>query len=393
MEKQKTWNQYVVKKENKSLVLETVRKQPSISRANIASVTSLNKGTVSSLVSELMKENLIYESGPGKSSGGRRPVILHFNKVAGYSIGIDLGVNYMLGLLTDLEGNIITEKYIDYNYSSYDATMEMLFTIIDYLIATKPTSNYGIVGIGVGVPGAVNNDGDVLLVPNLNWKDIQIKELIERKYNVPVIIENEANAGAYGEKKYGVGKQYNHIIYVSVGIGIGVGMIFDRKLYKGNNGFSGELGHMTIELNGKQCNCGNTGCWELYASEKALATNMDVFDIPKPPKEIQDLDYLLSLTEENNDKVIQLFEQIGEYLGLGINNIVNIFNPEQVIIGNRMSSASKWIEKPINKRLTQSLSFQKEDLRIDFAELSTHSAALGMAAFSVDKFLINYQVN
>lgn len=393
MEKQKTWNQYVVKKENKSLVLETVRKQSSISRANIASVTSLNKGTVSSLVSELMKENLIYESGPGKSSGGRRPVILHFNKVAGYSIGIDLGVNYMLGLLTDLEGNIITEKYIDYNYSSYDATMEMLFTIIDYLIATKPTSNYGIVGIGVGVPGAVNNDGDVLLVPNLNWKDIQIKELIERKYNVPVIIENEANAGAYGEKKYGVGKQYNHIIYVSVGIGIGVGMIFDRKLYKGNNGFSGELGHMTIELNGKQCNCGNTGCWELYASEKALATNMDVFDIPKPPKEIQDLDYLLSLTEENNDKVIQLFEKIGEYLGLGINNIVNIFNPEQVIIGNRMSSASKWIEKPINKRLTQSLSFLKEDLRIDFAELSTHSAALGMAAFSVDKFLINYQVN
>ncbi len=393
MEKQKTWNQYVVKKENKSLVLETVRKQLSISRANIASVTSLNKGTVSSLVSELMNENLIYESGPGKSSGGRRPVILHFNKVAGYSIGIDLGVNYMLGLLTDLEGNIITEKYIDYNYSSYDATMEKLFTIIDYLIAAKPTSNYGIVGIGVGVPGAVNNDGDVLLVPNLNWKDVQIKELIERKYNVPVIIENEANAGAYGEKKYGVGKQYNHIIYVSVGIGIGVGMIFDRKLYKGNNGFSGELGHMTIELNGKQCNCGNTGCWELYASEKALATNMDVFDIPKPPNEIQDLDYLLSLTEENNDKVIQLFEQIGEYLGLGINNIVNIFNPEQVIIGNRMSSASKWLETSINKRLTQSLSFQKEDLRIDFAELSTHSAALGMAAFSVDKFLINYQVN
>lgn len=393
MEKQKTWNQYVVKKENKSLVLETVRKQSSISRANIASVTSLNKGTVSSLVSELMKENLIYESGPGKSSGGRRPVILHFNKLAGYSIGIDLGVNYMLGLLTDLEGNIITEKYIDYNYSSYDATMEMLFTIIDYLIATKPTSNYGIVGIGVGIPGAVNNDGDVLLVPNLNWKDIQIKELIERKYNVPVNIENEANAGAYGEKKYGVGKQYNHIIYVSVGIGIGVGMIFDKKLYKGNNGFSGELGHMTIELNGKQCNCGNTGCWELYASEKALATNMEVFNIPKPPNEIQHLDYLLSLTEENNDKVIQLFEQIGEYLGLGINNIVNIFNPEQVIIGNRMSSASKWLEKSINKRLTQSLSFQKEDLRIDFAELSTHSAALGMAAFSVDKFLINYQVN
>src|SRR5699024_1167259 len=99
-----TWNQHAVKKENKTLVLETIKNTDPISRARIASVTGLNKGTVSSLVSELIDENLIYESGPGESSGGRRPVMLLFNQTAGYAIGIDIGVNYILGVLTNLEG-------------------------------------------------------------------------------------------------------------------------------------------------------------------------------------------------------------------------------------------------------------------------------------------------
>lgn len=391
MQRSKTWNQHVIKKENKFLVLQTVRKKSPISRADIASSTSLNKGTVSSLVSELMEENLIYESGPGKSSGGRRPVILHFNNISGYSIGIDLGVNYILGLLTDLDGNIVTEKYIDYTYTTYEETIEKLHSIIDYLIATKPISPYGIIGIGIGVPGAVNHSGDILLAPNLHWENVQFKQVIEEKYQVPVIIENEANAGAYGEKKYGVGQTEQHIIYVSVGIGIGVGMIFDGKLYKGNNGFSGELGHMTIEINGKKCSCGNNGCWELYASEQSLANNMQLLNIPSPPAEQQHLEFLLSLAEKGNPETIQLFQQIGDYIGLGLNNIVNIFNPEQVIIGNRMAFAAKWIEQALVKRINQALWFQKKDLKVDFAQLSTHSSALGMAAFSVDNFLRSYQ--
>ena len=388
MDANQTWNHHVVKKGNKSLVLDKIKNNSPISRAAVANQTGLNKGTVSSLVSELLEDNLIYESGPGESSGGRRPVMLLFNNSAGYSIGIDLGVNYLLGVLTDLDGNIFQEKVMTFKNLSYNEIEEQLFNTIDSLISSVPPSPHGIVGIGVGVPGIVDNSGEVLLAPNLNWTNVNLKSILQKKYNLPVIIENEANAGAYGEKKFGAGKEFENIIYVSAGIGIGVGLILNGSLYKGSNGFSGELGHMTIQVNGSKCRCGNDGCWELYASEQALINNAGLLDIPLPSNKEGDLNNLLTLAENGNKEVIKLFEQTGDYLGVGINNIINIFNPQQVIIGNRMASSKKWLEESLNTRVAnQALWFQRSDLQIDFSELSTLSSALGVAAFSIENFL------
>jgi len=390
MKSSQTWNQHVVKKENKSLVLEKIMRASPISRTNVARLTGLNKGTVSSLVSELLDEQLINESGPGKSSGGRRPLILNFNKTAGFSVGIDLGVNYILGILTDLEGNNIEEKVVYFSDLSYEEIRKELFFTIDHLIKHSPKSAYGIVGIGIGAPGTVSKDGEILLAPNLDWKNINLKAVLQERYNLPVIIENEANAGAHGEKCFGVGKDFDNIIYVSVGMGIGVGLILNGHIYKGNNGFSGELGHMTIEVNGIKCRCGNDGCWELYASEQALLKSAFQQGITNSSNPQTSYESLYKLAENGDKETIKLFEQIGDYLGVGINNIINTFNPQQVIIGNRMASAKKWIQEPLNKRIhNQTLWFQKRDLQINFSELSTHSAALGVAAYVSEAFLKN----
>ncbi|MUK87712.1 ROK family protein [Ornithinibacillus sp. L9] len=389
MKKTRTWNQHVVKKENKALVLNTIRSRSPISRADIASMTGLNKGTVSSLVSELLGEQLIYESGPGESNGGRRPVMLLFNQHAGFSIGIDLGVNYLLGVLTDLEGNICHEKIVKFKDLSYEEIELKLFEMVDYLMKHTPESVYGIVGIGIGVPGTVSKSGEILLAPNLGWKNVDLKNVMEEKYKLPVIIENEANAGAYGEKQFGVGKDFNHIIYVSVGIGIGVGLILNGSLYKGHHGFSGELGHMTIETGGTKCRCGNEGCWELYASEQALVKNAEKSGITAIQNDEISLEWLISLAEDGDVEAINQFKQIGDYLGVGINNIINTFNPEQIIIGNRMAFAEEWLTEPLKNRMTkQTLWFQQQDLQINFSELSTHSSALGVAAFSVENFFL-----
>ncbi|WP_068674194.1 ROK family protein [Oceanobacillus sp. Castelsardo] len=386
MKQKKTWNQHVVKKENKALVLEKIIENSPISRADIASSTGLNKGTVSSLVNELLEEQLIYESGPGKSSGGRRPVMLLFNQVAGYSIGIDLGVNYILGVLTDLKGNICSEKKVSFNNLTYEEILDKLFKIIDSLISSTTSSPYGIVGIGIGVPGVVDSYKKILLAPNLNWRNVDLKAVLVEKYNIPVIIENEANAGAYGEKKFGVGKNHNNIVYVSVGIGIGVGLILNGNLYSGNNGFSGELGHMTIEVNGTKCSCGNQGCWELYASEKSLLLDAKRSDLQNT--EDFSLETIIDRANSGESDSIHLFEKTGKYLGVGINNIINIFNPEQVIIGNRMAEAEKWIRKPLIDWIkNQTLWFSQKDLKVDFSNLLTHSTALGVAAFSAEDFL------
>lgn len=116
----------------------------------------------------------------------------------------------------------------------------------------------------------MTNEGEILLAPNLGWKKVPLQQLLHNKYQIPITVENEANAGAYGEKVYGIGQKSQEIVYTSISIGIGVGLILDGKLYKGLRGFSGELGHMTIKMDEDPCRCGNKGCWELYASEQAL---------------------------------------------------------------------------------------------------------------------------
>ncbi|PAE17025.1 ROK family protein [Virgibacillus sp. 7505] len=390
--KSQTFNQHVVKKGNKSLVLQTIQEYTPISRADIANKTGLNKGTVSSQVSELLAEDLILESGPGVSSGGRRPVMLLFNHLAGYSIGVDIGVNYILGILTDLQGNITNEKITHFNDLSYEEIQIQLNMIIDSLLLSMSPSSYGLVGIGVGVPGTVSTEGEILLAPNLNWRNKDLKGFLEEKYDVPVLIENEANAGAYGEKKFGAGQSSDNLIYISVGIGIGVGLILNGELYKGHNGFSGELGHMTIEVDGPLCRCGNQGCWELYASEKALLNSAAEKGIRPAEGQKLSLEMLNELAEGGDPVAINIFREIGNYLGIGINNIINIFNPEQIIVGNRLASSGNLLRESIKEKQKQMLRTHQKDLNICFSQLSRYSAALGASAYASENFLaINIQ--
>ncbi|MDG5471856.1 ROK family protein [Jeotgalibacillus sp. ET6] len=378
-----TWNQHVVKKGNKSLVLQYIKKNTPISRADIAKATGLNKSTVSSLVSELLEENLIYESGPGESSGGRRPVMLYFNGQAGFSIGVDLGVNYLLGILTDLNGKIIYEEKSYFSQLTFKEIENKLFELINSLLQSTPSCTYGVIGIGIGVPGAVNKDGEILHAPNLKWENIKLKEIVENQFSLPVTIENEANAGAYGEKRFGSGKEAENLVYVSAGTGIGVGLILNGSLYQGNNGFSGEMGHMTIDINGPDCTCGNHGCWELYASEKALLAKAGNLENGRE----LDLEGLITLAGRHAEAA-DLFKEIGMYLGVGINSIIHTFNPDHVIIGNRLGSAKAFLEAPILEYIKDhSHWFHQKDLQISFSKNSTYAAALGVTAFAVENFL------
>src|SRR5699024_9175492 len=160
-----------------------------------------------------------------------------------------------------------------------DIVIQQIFNTIEELINSLPKSPYGVIGIGIGIPAMVDKQSKILFAPNLKWKNIKLKEIIEERFNIPTNIKNEANTGALGELNYGVAKNSKSIIYISVGIGIGAGIVFDKQLYTGSNGISGELGHLTIDVNGKKCSCGNRGCWELYASEKALFNDLAQSDL------------------------------------------------------------------------------------------------------------------
>lgn len=382
-----SWNQQLVKMSNKARILQTIKGQAPISRADISIQLGLAKGTVSSLVNELIDEKMCYELGPGKSSGGRRPVMLLFNERAGYSIGIDLGVNYILGILTDLSGNIVRETLKPMNNMEYKKTLQTIKEIIKSLADSSPDSHYGVIGIGIGVPGIVSGDGqNILLAPNLGWKNINLKQDIADEFNLPVIIENEANAGAYGEKHFGAGKEFDHVIYVSAGIGLGVGFILEGSLYRGANGYSGEMGHMIIDINGNKCTCGSVGCWELYASEQALLNGAKSLNLIDHEDDLS-LEALCKLASDN-EEVRDLFKNIGKYLGVGINNIINTFNPQQIIIGNRLSVAEEWLMPSIKEVVeSHSLKQSEANLQINFADLKSYSTAVGISTFVNEDFL------
>src|SRR5699024_99581 len=229
----KTGNQKLVKEINQSIVLKTIQQKGPLSRSELASLTGLNKATISTIVNNYIKSGMIYDIGIGHSNRGRKPVMLLLNKNAGFSIGIDLGVDYILGVLTDLDGNVIEEFNVEFTNKNPDYVISLIKSSIQQLILKAPESKYGIVGIGIGVPGVIDTDNKILLAPNLNWRDVDILKEIEKSFNLPVLVDNEANAGAYGEKKYGSGKNISNLIYISAGIGIGVGIILNNVLFKG----------------------------------------------------------------------------------------------------------------------------------------------------------------
>ena len=378
------WNQQVVKLNNKQIILQAIRDKAPISRADLSQMLGLTKGTISSLVSELIEENLCLESGPGESSGGRRPVMLLFNDRAGYTIGIDVGVNYILGILATLDGDIIRKEKQKTDNKDYQAAVAKMISMISDLRKSVPDSPYGVVGIGIGIPGIVNNEGDILLAPNLGWEHKKLREEIEKAFSIPVIIENEANAGAYAEKTLGAGQDCDNMVYVSAGIGIGAAFILNGQLFKGANGISGEMGHMSIQYDGLPCPCGNKGCWELYASEHALLMKAKALH---PDQDDLSLEDLLNLGESALEAK-PLFDEVGTFLGIGITNIANTFNPEKIIIGNRLAMAKEFLTDSILSTVQErSLKNSQTDLQIKFSNLSVYSAALGAAAFGAEHFL------
>lgn len=392
MDKIQTGDQNLVKKINKSIVLHSIENNSTTSRAQISKDTGLNKATVSTMVSELINDNFVNEIGIGQSSGGRKPVMLHFNNHAGYSIGIDLGVNYILAVLTDLKGSILVEISETLNLIGVDEITAHINSIITRLIDRAPKSPYGIVGIGIGIPGSVDKDGTILFTPHLDFQQTNIKQMIEKKFNITTIVVNEANTGAHGEQVYGAGKNVSNLVYVSIGIGIGTGIIINGKLYTGSTGISGEMGHHTIESFGKKCRCGNHGCWELYASESTLLLEAKKLEIFKNSRLI-DLDMIESEAKQGNKEVIELLHMLGEYIAIGLTTIINTLNPEIIILGNRIARFEDWITNTIFQTLDERLStFHRKSIKIKFASLGIYSSALGSSAFSISNFLDHNRV-
>ncbi|WP_185806989.1 ROK family transcriptional regulator [Bacillus salinus] len=379
-----TTEQHTVKRMNISLVFHYIKDNSPVSRVEIAKHLGLTKATVSTIVQELINKGLVYEMGPGASSGGRKPVIIVFNQQCAYSIGVDVKVGYVQGLLVDFKGKVVQKEIITYEqeHMSKQTIINIVKKTIYTLLEATPPSLYGVVGISIGVPGIVDCDGFILHAPNLNWKDVDIQTILADEFNIPVIVDNDSNFGAIAEYTFGKIPHTNNFLYVSVGVGIGAGIIINGQLYKGSFGFSGEVGHMTIVPDGALCSCGNKGCWELYASEKALHKASNRLN-----SENLGIDDLVHLANKGDYHVIELFKEMGEYFGIGLSNLVNIFNPESIVIGSSLNKLSKWIEPAIYREMeTRALVYHRRRFHISFSHLNNDATCLGGSLQAIETF-------
>jgi len=285
-------------------------------------------------------------------------------------IGVDLGGTKIAAALANADGKIITDitlpteakkgkKYV------IDNLKKAIYTLAKGHKATIDC-------IGIGVPGPILYEkGIVIEPPNLpGWKRVNLKKLLEKEFNVPIHVDNDANCAALAEARFGAGKKAHNFIYMTISTGIGGGIIIDRKLYRGTIGAAGEFGHMIIDSKGFTCGCGNVGCLEALGSGTAIKkrAGMDAIAV--------------ELAARQGDKEAQqVIRETAHYLAIGISNLVNIFNPEMVILGGGVSKMRELLLTPIRKEFRQyALKLTARGVKIVRAKLGSESGVLGAVA-------------
>jgi glucokinase-like ROK family protein len=361
----RTGDQTLVREINLSIILNCLRETSPLSRAQMAEITGLNKTTVSSLVSELIARQFVREIGFDSSGGGRPAVLLELNPGAGCIIGMEIGVDFILTILTDFKAQILWRHREDIDQAEgQEAILARAFDIVRQALRAGELTHSPVLGIGVGVPGLVDiSSGTLLFAPNLKWHDVPLHEVLSQEFDVPIFVDNEANLAALGERYFGAAQDSKDFVYLSIGVGLGGGIVLNGQLYRGIGGYAGEIGHTTIMSDGERCNCGNRGCWETLVSQtavvnrvrKALATGNAslVSQLVKGRLERISIPVIVEAAELGDKVARQALEDTGAYLGIGIANLINALNPELIIFGGIVSLASSYLLPAIEKALKE----------------------------------------
>ncbi|MGY4691634.1 ROK family protein [Salibacterium sp. K-3] len=366
-----------IKQLNRRILIEEIIKNISLSRSDLSRNTGLNKATISVQVNELINENIVVEKTEGESvTRGRKPILLEINGSAGYSVGIDIDEQNLHLVFCDLKGELFHKESILLETTDFDEVMEHLLEKLSTMVSrfNEQYEPIGLIGIGVGIHGIVSNENEIVYTPKQQWSHHHVEHLLHEAFETPVYVDNNANLCVFAEQVY-----YEHIpdlFCITFYSGIGLGIINNHDIYRGYQGFAGEIGHMIVEPGGLECPCGNKGCWELYASEIALKNHLKEHFPGHAP-----LDTIQQLLQTNAEH--EVIEQYLDYFSIGLNNIINIFNPEKIILNGTIINGNTDFIKTLEQKLTSKFNNYLE-IRASF--LGEDACALGGAAVALKNF-------
>ncbi|HBE82741.1 MAG: ROK family transcriptional regulator [Blastocatellia bacterium] len=323
---------------NRQIVLNYVRVRSPISRAEIARETSLQRSTVSAIVDELQADGFIEEIGTGDSTGGRKPTLLKLKTGSPVAIGVDVTPRVTTVVLADLAGNLLkTEKFPTSSDIGY--MNQQILGKVSQFVDEFPEAE---LEVGISIPGIADpSSGGILYIPYFQWANWDIGRQIEAKTGLSVTIDNDANAVALAELWFGDAeiRRTRNFITVLVAEGIGTGIIIDGEVYRGESGAAGEFGHMFVGENSPVvCSCGRRDCWEAHASEKAII-NRYTSKNGSAANGVIDIDHLIGLAANGEQRAIGVLKETARYLGIGISNLIVGFSPQAVVISGSIVRA------------------------------------------------------
>ena len=310
-------------------------------------------------------------------------------------LGVDLGGSKISAIVADAQANIIARDDRDTcaEQGSEEVIGRIIQSIKQVMASPQVAASADIVGIGIGAAGACEAaTGVITSSPNLpGWVNIRLKDIIQREFGLRTYLDNDAAVAALAEHRFGAGAGIDNLIYVGVGTGIGGGIIIDGRLYRGASGTAAEIGHMTIDVHGPRCNCGNTGCWETFASGTALAreavkrieagAQTTILSFVDRDLNKVSAQTVFSAAEQGDKLARELILRTGRYLGVGLVNLVNIFNPELILIGGGLSQMGQLLLAPAAEVVRErAFELPAKAVRIELNRLGTDAGVLGAVA-------------
>lgn len=392
-----------VKSLNKHIVLDEIRfTTGGVSRIELSRRLGLTRAAVTSIIKELIATGVVREAENTKN-GSTRKVILEIVAEQGYVIGVDMGATHVMAVVTDYSSNVICEREIEIDIAKGpEICLNLVDKVVRQVIAEAGLTLSDIGSVGMGVPGPVLADRGVVSAPPImpGWDDFPIRESLAQKWGCYVHLNNDAELGALGEWAFGAGRNISNLAYLKVGTGIGAGLMFNSNIYHGTSGTAGEIGHVTINENGPVCTCGNHGCLEAFAGGKAVVKKAyeelgkgrksqlvgfgDIYQIT-----VHDI---VTAARKGDLLSQQIIAQAGEYLGTAVASLVNLFNPNIVIIGGSLAESGDLLLNPIRSTvLKRSLTAASQVVKISTSLLGRRASAMGAVVQALSYCLHNYE--
>ena len=369
---------------NRLRVIETLYREPATSRFDLATRTGLSRATVSSLVDELRSAGVVEEH--GSSSGderprntGRPPILLSLVPDAAFAVGLDFGHQHIRVAVCDLSGAPVVDDWSPAEVDHAPAeSLDLAQQLVRDALARANVEEDRLLGVGMGLAAPINSETGELEADGIlpGWHDLRPAAEMEARLGVPVQLENDANAGALGEKVFGAARGVEDLLYVRVSAGIGAGLILDGRPYRGHAGVAGEIGHVLVDDRGPICRCGNRGCLETVASPVAIAAFLS-----RSSGRPVSVTRLLELVACGDRGARRAVADAGEAIGRALSYFVNALNPELVVVGGELAAAGQVLLEPIQAGVERhAVRPAAAGLRVVTGTLGDRAEVLGAAA-------------